>query len=129
MEKFLEITIREFLNEENLNFENISPIVYDLCKILKKKKLTLSIKKVEDLISDAVIINILDKYKSQSSSIDLMSESDDETPAVIKEKFDERLKLLDIDIALLDYSTDIIKGNVKKFYKPYLKWGCCKKIN
>ena len=68
------------------------------------------------------------KYKSSIVSIDLMSDSDDnETPSVIQEKFDEKLKLLDIDIALLDYSPYVIKGNVEKFYKPYRKWRCCKK--
>lgn len=128
MEKFLEIKIREFLKKEDLNFENISPIVYDLCKILEKKKLTLPIKQVTDLISDAIVLTILNKYKSSTGSIDLMSDSDEnETPSVIKEKFDEKLKLLDIDIALLDYSPYVIKGNVEKFYKPYRKWRCCKK--
>jgi len=128
MEKFLEIKIREFLNKEDLDFENISPIVYDLCKILKKKKLTLSIKQVTNLISDAIVLTIINKYKSSIVSIDLMSDSDEnETPSVIQEKFDEKLKLLDIDIALLDYSPHVIKGNVEKFYKPYRKWGCCKK--
>lgn len=128
MEKFLEIKIREFLNKEDLNFENISPIVYDLCKILEKKKLTLSIKQVTDLIADAIVLTILNKYKSSTGSIDLMSDSDEnETPSVIKEKFDEKLKLLDIDIALLDYSSYVIKGNVEKFYKPSRKWRCCKK--
>ena len=39
----------------------------------------------------------------------------------------DKIKLLDIDIALLDYSPYVIKGNVEKFYKPYRKWRCCKK--
>jgi len=117
MEKFLEIKIKEFLKGDQLNFENIVPVTEDLCKVVKKKQPSILKRKLLDLLIDTCVQNILSKYKTISNSMESMPDSEDEAdPVKIKENFDTKVKLLDVDIALLDYADQIITGVVKKFY-------------
>lgn len=125
MEKFLEIKIKEILNGDQLNFENIAPITHDLCKVVNKKQRNIPEKRLLDLLIDTCVQNILSKYKTQINSLELMSDSEDEAdPVKIKEHFDTKVKLLDVDIALLDYSDQIITGVVKMFYGSRRKCLC-----
>ena len=118
MEQFLQIKIKELLNGEQLNFENIVPITLDLCVVIKKKQRNIPEKKLLDLLNDTCVQNILSKYKTISSSLEILSDSEDEGETVkIKEHFDSKVKLLEVDIALLDYSDQIITGVVKKSSK------------
>lgn len=118
MEKFLEIKIKELLKGDQLNFENIVPVTYDLCKVIKKKKSSILERALVDLIYDACVQNILGKYKVGSSLSEYMSDSEDEAgPVKIKKHFDVKVELLDVDLALLDYTAQIITSIVKKFYE------------
>jgi len=125
MEQFLQIKIKELLNGEQLNFENIVPITLDLCVVIKKKQRNIPEKKLLDLLNDTCVQNILSKYKTISSSLEILSDSEDEGETVkIKEHFDSKVKLLEVDIALLDYSDQIITGVVKKSYKTKKRCLC-----
>lgn len=118
MEKFLEIKIKELLKGDQLNFENIVPVTYDLCKVIKKKKSGILEITLVHLICDTCVQNILGKYKVGSSLLEYMSDSEDEAaPVKIKKHFDAKVELLDVDIALLDYTNQIITSIVKKFYE------------
>jgi len=71
-----------------------------------------------DLICDTCVQNILGNYKVRSSLLEYMSDSEDEAgPVKIKRHFDAKVELLDVDIALLDYTNQIITSIVKKFYE------------
>jgi hypothetical protein len=125
MEQFLQIKIKELLNGEQLNFENIVPITLDLCVVIKKKQRNIPEKKLLDLLIDTCVQNILSKYKTISNSIEILSDSEDEAETVkIKEHFDSKVKLLEIDIALLDYSDQIITGVLKKSSKTKKRCLC-----
>ena len=127
MEKLLSIEINRILEGNNLDFENIVLVTKELIKIVKKKKPYCKKNDMINLISDTCITKILNKYKTISGSIDYMSDSDDEVkkPASIKTEFNEKANLIGGDIALLDYSYDVIKGLVHNFYTPKKSFLLC----
>jgi hypothetical protein len=123
MEKFIEIKIEEILTDNSLNFDNLVEVVNSLMIVIKQKDKKCKNAVIIDLISNACVKHILDKYKCNNlqSFIDELSDSDEENTKINNmqtEYIDTKVKMLDVDIALLDNMIPIIEGVVKTFNNP-----------
>ena len=129
MEKFLSIKLKEILNGENLNLENIVEITDKLVIEIKKKEKRLEHDKISTLILNTLTENMLSKYSKKSLIIgidDIYNDSDEENITkthTLQQFVDSKIDMIDEDITLFDCIHPIVTGIVNTYYKR--KKYCC----